>query len=132
MLLALCLWLLAGCAPLYLPPVPEPPVVAAPTAPLLSGSPGVEWTVDGGLALHLRLGEMPREGWLEVQWFSPENRQVASDAAWVRPADAGGRVVLPLPAAVRVTPGTWRAVASFRGVFLRQFALEVLDAPSLP
>lgn len=121
LLLALYLLALSGCTPLYLPPIPARELPRSERLRLSSAS-GL--TLDGGaLVLTVVLTQLPREGWLAVQWFSPDNREVASDALWLTRADVGvsRRLSLPRPP----EPGEWRAVLSFEGEFVRQLSYRV-------
>ena len=96
----------------------------------IGGSAGVRLRGER-LELSLQLNAVPSEGWLAIQWYSPKNVQVASDALWITNTDAGlGRLVL-LPGDVEVVPGQWRAVVSFGSDLLRQFSL-VLPEPQEP
>lgn len=115
--------LLAGCRPLYLPPVPEPVPVAA-EARLADGS---ELAMVGGLpTLYLVLGALPQDGWLAVQWFAPDGGEAASDSIWVTSQDVGRRRTVLLPRAVGAPAvGEWRAVVSLHGRILRQFRVTV-------
>jgi hypothetical protein len=113
--------LLAGCTFSYLPPIPEGQ--AMPTRLELRSADGLI-QADGRLALEVTLVNLSREGWLAVQWFSPQNREVASEAQWVS-ATPPHRHRFVLPEEVALTPGRWRAVVSFEGELLRQFSLEV-------
>ena len=115
---------LSACVPLYFPPVPsrdrEPMVDQID----IGNSAGVRLRGER-LELSLQLNAVPDEGWLAVQWYSPKNVQVASDALWVGKADAGlGRLIL-LPGDIEVVPGQWRAVVSFESNLLRQFSLTI-------
>lgn len=126
--LAALLALLTACTPLYLPPVPEGEPVTIRESLELRGAPGLRRASEGGLELRLRLLRVPEAGWLELQWFAPDNQQVASDAAWLGPADADTELSLFLPGEAELAPGQWRAVVSFGGMLVRQFTLEL---PSL-
>lgn len=115
---------LAGCRPLYLPPVPQP----------LELDPRLEVTArpeleDGRPLTVVTPGLVPEEGWLAIQWFSPGNREVASASVWLDSPYGGGDLLLALPQDVEVTPGRWRAVLSFEGILVRQLDFEVPAQP---
>jgi hypothetical protein len=112
--------LLAGCTFSYLPPIPEGQPM--PTRLELRSADGLIQS-NGRLALEVTLANVPREGWLAVQWFNPQGREAASDAQWVGAAPHRYRFVLPDE--VALTPGRWRAVVSFEGEVLRQFSVDV-------
>ena len=98
----------AGCAPLYLPPVPEGrSSTPAPRLELAEGS-GLGRTSLGALELRLRFRTVPEAGWL-----APDATANETEAA------------LPLPGEAEPEPGLWRAVLSFEGRLVRQFTLEV-------
>lgn len=110
----------AGCRPLYLPPVPEPLVLPDGLRVL-----GTAQVVDDRPRLRLSVSDAPREGWLAVQWFGPDNREKASESVWIDPSDEGHTHRLDLPPAIAADPGRWRAIVSFEGIVARQFSFEV-------
>jgi hypothetical protein len=117
-LVGLLLPLLAGgCRPLYLPPVPTP--LELPERFELDGSARIE---GGRPILTLVPRNVPDEGWLAIQWFGPDNREVASESVWLEPDDEGITVSVALPADVEPVPGRWRAVLSRGGVIVRQLS----------
>lgn len=110
----------AACRPLYLPPVPER--VEAPERPVLDAG----LTVEGGRpVLLLGIGDVPGEGWLAVQWFSPRNREAASESIWLDSDSAGLNLQVPLPADIEAEPGEWRALLSLHSRVLRQLDVNV-------
>lgn len=118
--LAICL--LPACTFLYLPPL-------LPSQPLesvleLTGSSGLR-VRGNGLELALQLTRVPEEGWLAVQWYSPQNALLASDSQWLTPEQVGFSVVFGLPGDTPISSGDWRAVVSFQETFVRQFSLTV-------
>jgi len=120
---------LGGCRPLYLPPVPAPQEV--PRVAQLGDASSLR--LDGGvLVLHLVLAEVPRAGWLAVQWFAPDGTEAASDSVWVTPADVAQGRTSTLPPRARLAAGEWRAVASLGGTVLRQFRVEVPPGAAAP
>ena len=122
--LALAIWfalLVSGCTFSYIPPIPQPHQPAARVA-LASGELRVD---EERLTLTVSLDQVARSGWLAVQWFDPRNREVASDAVWLEAAPEGFSHCFELPPGADLSPGRWRAVASFEGEVLRQFATEV-------
>lgn len=121
---AACL-LLAGCRPLYLPPVPDSPT--QPQHTRLDSSSALELVADRPV-LTLVLAELVGPdggGWLNVQWFGPSNAEVASDSTWVTREEVGTTIEFALPADVELVTGEWRATVSFAGMLLRQFRLDV-------
>lgn len=112
--------LLAGCRPLYLPLVPEPPPfepgtrVATFSAALNSA---------GRPRLELALADVRSADWLAVQWMAPAGRQAASQSVWLEPDDPVATFVLPQD--VELVAGEWRAVVSLGGALLRQFTFVV-------
>lgn len=120
-LLTLMLLLLPlGCQPLYLPPVPTP--LEAPERFELEGSAAI---VDGRPSLDLAIRRVPAEGWLAIQWFSPGNREVASESLWIASADEGQSFRIALPEDVEPLPGRWRAVLSRGDEVIRQLSVTV-------
>ncbi len=117
--------LLSACTPLYLPPVPERGVPPPAERLELAGGSALTLREEGGLELRLQLANVPEAGWLAVQWFSPAGQEVASDSVWLAPGDVGVNPSFLLPGGHEVTPGPWRAVLSFEGRLVQQFALEV-------
>jgi hypothetical protein len=120
LVLALC----TACRPLYLPPVPEPLEL-----PPHFEADAVAEVTRGRPSLRLLLRTVPAEGWLAVQWFAPNNREVASESVRVAPEYAGRRLVVTLPEDVYSGPGRWRAVLSFEGTVVRQLSVEVPSEP---
>lgn len=117
---ALLLIATAACRPLYLPPVPER--AEAPERPVLDAS----LVVEGGRpVLLLGIGDVPREGWLAVQWFSPRNREAASESIWLDSGPAARNLRVPLPADIEADPGEWRALLSLHSRVLRQLDVNV-------
>lgn len=121
LLLTAALVTVAGCTPLYLPPVPE----------ALEMEPRFELEARGVVeqgrpVIRIELLNVPAEGWLAVQWFSPANREAASESLWLEPGDEGRVVRFSLPEDVEPVPGRWRALLSRDAVLLRQLSL-VLD-----
>lgn len=114
--------LLSACTPLYLTPVPERP---QPTPRLdLKYSEGLIQT-QNTLQLRLNLASIPAEGWLAVQWFAPNNQEVASDSYWLTLEEQGLVKTLYLPDDITLTSGDWRAVLSFDGQVARQFSITI-------
>lgn len=111
---------MAGCTPLYLPPVPEP-LEVAPRFDLEA----VALVEEGRPVLRIELLEVPAAGWLAVQWFSPANREAASESLWVEPGDEGRVLQASLPQDVEPVSGRWRAVVSRDGVLVRQVSVEL-------
>ena len=122
-LLAACCLLLAAssCTPLFVPPVRAS--LDAPEILDLAGSNGLRLR-GNRLELSLQLNTVPEEGWLAVQWYSPENALVASDSKWIENADTGFALTYGLPS-TELSVGDWRAVVSFEDAFIRQFGLTI-------
>ncbi len=110
---------LSACTFTYLPPIPQ----------VQTRTPQLEFAAESGLkfetelSLQLSLRTIPESGWLAVQWFSPRNKELASDSIWLEPEDAGSTREIFLPADIALTPGRWRALVSFKGQIVRQFSL---------
>lgn len=114
------LLLLLGCAPLYLPLVPEAPSVAS--APRVKDA-RAELSGEGRPRVEVSLAGDIVPGWLAVQWFAPSGGEAASEAAWV--SGAGESALFTLPGDVELKAGEWRAVLSFNGRVLRQFSFQL-------
>ena len=123
---AALLLLPTACTPLYLPPVPNTQDRTVEIAPRLNltGSSGLRLRGDR-LELSVFLTEVPEEGWLSVQWFSPQNRQAASDSLWITEADVDLSRFFVLPEDVALQAGQWSAVVSYDGNLIRQFSIAV-------
>lgn len=119
----LTLGLLSGCTLLYVPPVPERTEVQVTPRLILDKASELRWTGQR-LELSVTPTVLPQEGWLAVQWFSPQNKQVASDSVWMGEDAPLGHLFL-LPGGVETTPGEWRAALSFENTLVRQFAATV-------
>ena len=114
----LVLTLLSACAYTYIPPVPE----ARTREKVFDlSSPAGLTQVGERLRLEYSVNEVPEADWLAVQWFAPNNDRVASESVWIEPGDEGVTQTLRSPERVTLSPGTWRAVLSFRGRIVRQF-----------
>lgn len=107
----------AGCAPLYLPPVLEAREVEGPA--LVTG--------DSRLALEgetlvatLYVEGVDEAGWLALQWYDPALREVASDSVWLDPATQVEPLRVAAPPTLALRDGRWRVVVSFEGLVLRQ------------
>lgn len=121
---------LSACVPLYFPPVPSRDREPMVTQMDIGNSAGVRLRGER-LELSLQLNAVPDEGWLAVQWYSPKNLQVASDALWVTEEDISFSRLVLLPGDIEVIPGQWRAVVSFGSDLLRQFSLVIPDPQDL-
>ena len=111
-----------ACTPLYLPPVQERDTPEMTPRLDLTGSSGLRLR-EGRLELSVFLAEVPEEGWLNVQWYSPQNRQAASDSLWVTQAEVGLSRIFLLPEDVALQVGQWSAVVSYQGDLVRQFSI---------
>lgn len=117
--------LLAGCMPLYVPPIPETVEASEPVT--VSGESTLE-SRDGTLVATIHLAGATERGWLVLQWYAPSLREVASDSVWVERGSIEERVVIAAPDSLHIGEGRWRLVVSFGGVVLRQ--LETTVGPS--
>jgi hypothetical protein len=116
----LLLILLAACQPLYFPLIPE---IREPAARIrLDVELGV---AHGRPQLQMTVREVPAAGWLAIQWFSPANREAASESVWLEPDSSGQTLTVQLPADVAVTDGEWRALLSSGDTVLRQLAVTL-------
>ena len=115
---------LSACTPLYLPPLPKRADVQVAPRLTFSQASELRWTGQR-LELSVTPTVVPKEGWLAVQWFSPQNKQVASESFWLsdRAAELGHLFVLP--GSLEAVPGEWRVALSFGGRFVRQFSATV-------
>lgn len=110
--------LLAGCVPLFLPPVPAELPVIEPKLLLRD----VQVVREADLpVVTFTLRSLPEEGWLALQWFPPAGDEVASASLWLATEDVGSERRAEFPADVeRVQSGRWRVVMSWDGAFVRQ------------
>ncbi len=115
---------LSGCTLLYFPPVPQRSEVQVTPRLTLDEASELRWAGER-LELSVTPATVPAEGWLAVQWFSPQNKQVASDSVWLKAGDAFLGHLFLLPGGVEPAAGEWRAALSFRGDFVRQFSAVV-------
>jgi hypothetical protein len=131
---ALCVALVAACAPLFLPPIPVDTLAPRP-AWRVAGDAELRVVRDGvgtaaWLRLRLRFDEVPGAAWVAVQWFGPAGGERASGSVWVAPDDVGRTLTWDTPPDLPLTPGAWRAVVSVDGQLLRQ--LDVVLEPTAP
>ena len=112
-----------ACTPLYIPPIQERELEVTPRLNLTDSS-GLRLRGDR-LELSVFIVELPEEGWLNVQWYSPQNRQAASDSLWVTEVDVGLSRTFTLPEEVGLQAGQWRAIVSYQGDLIRQFSIEI-------
>ncbi len=111
---------LSSCTFLYLPP--ELPIQTIPETFDISGSSGLRYQANE-LELSVLLRNVPQEGWLAVQWYAPNSKQVNSDSLWIERRDEGLTQTFTLPQIP--SRGEWRAVVSFEERLLRQFSFSV-------
>jgi hypothetical protein len=117
-----------GCTPLYLPPVPSelPPIEPR----LRLREVRIDRLAAGRPSLVLVPREVPRPGWLAVQWYPPVGASVAEGSVWLDARRVDRVVRLPFPDDVpRERPGRWRAVLTFDGGVLRQVEWEEPAGP---
>lgn len=132
-LLLVCLWFgLSSCTYTYIPPVPRGRVEPAASLDLHASAgiitetlAGEERTGEERLVLLLTASDVPAADWLAVQWFAPDNRQVASASQWLEPSPAAQDVRFVLPDNIPLRPGDWRAVVSYQNRVARQFSLPL-------
>ena len=118
----LALLLLGACTYTYIPPVPE----SRTREEVFDLSSPSGLTTEGErLRLDVSVDEVPEADWLAVQWYAPNNDQVASESVWVEPQAEGTVRTVLSPERVALRPGTWRAVLTFRGRIVRQFATVI-------
>ena len=111
---------LSSCTFLYLPP--ELPVQSIPETFDISGSSGLKYQ-NNQLELSVLLRNVTQEGWLAVQWYAPNSKEVTSDSVWIEERDEGLAQTFTLPQIP--SRGEWRAVVSFEKTLLRQFSFNV-------
>ncbi len=117
---SLLIALLSSCTFLYLPP--ELPVQTIPETFDISGSSGLKYA-NNQLELSVLLRNVTQDGWLAVQWYAPNSKEIASDSVWIEVRDEGLAQTFTLPQIP--SRGEWRAVVSFEQRLLRQFSFEV-------
>lgn len=113
----------AGCTPLFLPPVPGNTLVPTPVWRVNSDS-ALAWN-GAQLELRIRFSEIPQATWVAVQWFGATNGERASASYWVEPTDLERTFQWLLPDDVRASAGAWRAIVSVDSLLLRQFNATV-------
>jgi len=114
--------LLASCTPLYFPPVPAK--LDLEKTINLNNSQGL--SLNGSkLNLTIRINDIDKEGWLAVQWFTPENKEISSDSIWISPELEGQDKDFVLLKELEISEGLWRVVVSFENSLLRQFVIEI-------
>lgn len=116
------LLLLSGCTFTYIPVVRE---VRAPEPRLSVLNASELRQTATSLELKLALGAVPEADWLAVQWFGPDNDEVAADSVWLEPAPGPQTLTLALPPRVALEDGLWRAVVSYQGRLARHFSVTV-------
>jgi hypothetical protein len=124
-LLALCA--VSSCTYTYIPPVPRGRVEPDPTLNLHTSAGIVTEMVAGTerLVLQLTASDVPEADWLAVQWFAPNNLQVASASQWLEPSREPQDLRFVLSEDVTLRPGDWRAVVSYQSRVARQFSLPL-------
>ncbi|MEM7735434.1 MAG: hypothetical protein AAF267_06545 [Deinococcota bacterium] len=113
----------SSCTYTYIPPIPRGRAEPDPSLDLHASS-GIQHTAQG-LTLLLTAQDVPEANWLAVQWFAPDNTQVASASQWLTPNRDPQEIRFRLPADISVTDGDWRAVVSFQNRVARQFSLPI-------
>jgi hypothetical protein len=126
--LLLLLGSLAGCMPLFVPPVP------------MTLSAEATWRIAPGADLQVLRDAVARPrtlratwtfeeagppGWVSVQWFGPVGGERASAARWFDGDDVGQAVVWDSPDDLGLTRGRWRLVVSIHDSVLRQLDVEI-------
>lgn len=121
-LILLLVLMLSSCMPLYFPPVPAKLEVEKITS--LNNSQGLSY-FENKLELSVRLTNVAKEGWLAVQWFAPDNKEISSESLWIGPELEGETVKFVLSEDIELSEGAWRVVVSFENSLLRQFVNEI-------
>ena len=85
-LFALLVFGSSSCTLLYLPPVPSN--IMAPKRILINSSSHIR-LYQGSPALEIVIESLPKPGWLTLQWFGPDNREVGSESFWISEEDKG-------------------------------------------
>ena len=116
-LFALLVFGSSSCKLLYLPPVPSN--VIAPKRILINSSSHIR-LYQGSPALEIVIESLPKPGWLTLQWFGPDNREVGSESFWISEEDKGVSRIYILASKVPMLAGRWRVVVSFSNRVVRQ------------
>ena len=116
-LLVVTVVVMSSCKFLYVSPVP--PTVVAPKRLQISSSSHIR-LYQGRPALEIVVEELSQPGWLILQWFGPDNREVASESFWITSNDEGVRRLYLLPPNSTFLAGEWRVIASFANRVVRQ------------
>ena len=74
----------------------------------------------GSPALEIVIESLPKPGWLTLQWFGPDNREVGSESFWISEEDKGVSRIYILASKVPMLAGRWRVVVSFSNRVVRQ------------
>ena len=107
----------SSCKLLYLPPVPSN--IMAPKRILIDSSSHIR-LYQGSPALEIVIESLPKPGWLTLQWFGPDNREVGSESFWISEEDKGVSRIYILASKVPMLAGRWRVVVSFSNRVVRQ------------
>ncbi len=118
-LFALLVFGSSSCKLLYLPPVPSN--IMAPKRILINSSSHIR-LYQGSPALEIVIESLPKPGWLTLQWFGPDNREVGSESFWISEEDKGVSRIYILASKVPMLAGRWRVVVSFSNRVVRQIA----------
>ena len=116
-LFALLVFGSSSCKLLYLPPVPSN--IMAPKRILINSSSHIR-LYQGSPALEIVIETLPKPGWLTLQWFGPDNREVGSESFWISEEDKGVSRIYILASKVPMLAGRWRVVVSFSNRVVRQ------------
>ncbi|MAZ52519.1 MAG: hypothetical protein CMO31_00700 [Trueperaceae bacterium] len=116
-LFALLVFGSSSCKLLYLPPVPSN--IMAPKRILINSSSHIR-LYQGSPALEIVIESLPKPGWLTLQWFGPDNREVGSESFWISEEDKGVSRIYILASKVPMLAGRWRVVVSFSNRVVRQ------------
>ena len=116
-LFALLVFGSSSCKLLYLPPVPSN--IIAPKRILINSSSHIR-LYQGSPALEIVIESLPKPGWLTLQWFGPDNREVGSESFWISEEDKGVSRIYILASKVPMLAGRWRVVVSFSNRVVRQ------------
>ena len=116
-LFALLVFGSSSCKLLYLPTVPSS--IMAPKRILINSSSHIR-LYQGSPALEIVIESLPKPGWLTLQWFGPDNREVGSESFWISEEDKGVSRIYILASKVPMLAGRWRVVVSFSNRVVRQ------------
>lgn len=109
----------AGCRPLYMPPVPSNLPAIDDQLRVVNGV----FLPSARPALRLSIQSAPNAGWLAVQWFAPNGEALSSQSVRIELAEVPRTVTFEVPqdAMPRGLEGRVRAVVTFNELFVGQW-----------